>query len=54
MRLGDKDAFVADQFVDAVDDGVHVLDMREAIGGGDDARIAVLALDLRARQSRPK
>ena len=34
---------------DAVDDGVHVLDMGEAIGRGDDAGRSVQAIDLARR-----
>ena len=50
MRFRDEHAVGAEHFDDAVDDGVHVLDMGEAVGRGDDARRAVLALAPRARR----
>ena len=37
MRFGDEHAVGSQHLDDAVDDRVHVLDMGEAVGGGDDA-----------------
>ena len=46
VRFRDEHAVVLQHLDDAVDDGVHVLDMGETIGGGDDACRPVLTLDL--------
>src|ERR1017187_1644135 len=48
MRLGDEYAAVLQYLNDAVDNRMHILDMGETIGGRDDARRPMLALD-RAR-----
>src|ERR1019366_4406063 len=46
MRLGDEYAAVLQHLNDAVDNRMHILDMGETIGGRDDARRPMLALDL--------
>ena len=46
MRLGNEHAIRLQHLDDAVDDGVHVLDMREEVRRGDDARRRHSRLDL--------
>ena len=46
VRLGDEHAVGRKHLQNAIDDGMHVLDMGKAIGGGDDLGGAMLGLDL--------